>query len=235
MFLSNFSSALILPSILVFLLISYFMSTSDFSDVSMLSDPTTLPFDAPLRASKGLIAGYCLLWDLGSEWLRGLRRILPIFRPIQMSKEPHAKQPQRKIRNLCEGSFVFSFKPVYFIMVAPNIFLPSIYFSFLYPGIRKDGNIYCASPLSWWVCLFITQTQNTKKQKTHKHKKHKHRKHKPQNKTLLKVQHSPKMTEMPHVSSGYHFWMDFKPILENLHIFALPWALFPFTQAQKQK
>ena len=179
MFLYNFNlvSALILPSILVFLLISYFMSTSDFSDVSMLSDPTTLPFDAPLRASKGLIAGYCLLWDLGSEWLRGLRRILPIFRPIQMSKEPHAKQPQRKIRNLCEGSFVFLFKPVYFIMVAPNIFLPSIYFSFLYPGIRKDGNIYCASPLSWWVCLFITQTQNTKKtknpqtQKTYKHKK----------------------------------------------------------------
>ena len=109
MFLSNFNlvSALILPSIIVFLLIYCFMSTSDFSDVSMLSDPTTLPFDAPLRASKGLIAGYCLLWDLGSEWLRGLRRILPIFRPIQMSKEPHAKQLNGKSETFVKGVLSF--------------------------------------------------------------------------------------------------------------------------------
>ena len=41
---------------------------------------------------------------------------------------------------------------------AQNIALLSIYrdFSFLYPWIRKDGNIYRASPLSWWVSLFIT-------------------------------------------------------------------------------
>ena len=75
------------------------------SDVSIMSDATTLPFDALLRASKGLIAGYSLLWDLGSECLSGFRRILPIFRPIQMSKESLAKQPQWKIRKLFERSF----------------------------------------------------------------------------------------------------------------------------------
>ena len=67
-----------------------------FQMSALLSDVTILPFDALLRASKGLIAGYTLLRDLGSECLSGLRRILPIFRPIQMSKEPHAKQPNRK-------------------------------------------------------------------------------------------------------------------------------------------
>ena len=60
-----------------------------FQMSALPSDATVLPFDALLRASKGLIAGYTLLWDLGSECLSGLSRILPIFRPIQMSKEPN--------------------------------------------------------------------------------------------------------------------------------------------------
>ena len=54
----------------------------------------------------------------------------------------------------CNLEVSFLWKKIF----AQNIALLSIYrdFSFLYPWIRKDGNIYRASPLSWWVSLFIT-------------------------------------------------------------------------------
>ena len=152
-----------------------FMPVSDVSDVSIGVWFDYFTFWEGEHQS--LIAGCVLLRDPRSECLSGLRRISPIFGPIQMSKEPamNIEQPLMEDHNIfwdlykqahldllngadvscqCNLEVSFLWKKIF----AQNIALLSIYrdFSFLYPWIRKDGNIYRASPLSWWVSLFIT-------------------------------------------------------------------------------